>query len=112
MHAHRGQKKLEQVLEVLESAKKKLIREIVTINEVQFACMTARGTTGAIFIARHLQEKYLGKKRKLYFMLVNLEKVFGRVPLEVVQWAMRKQGLVEWFIQVVMSLYKASKNLC
>lgn len=36
--------------------------------------MPNRGTFDAIFIARQLQEKYLGKKRKLHFVFVDLRK--------------------------------------
>lgn len=34
------------------------------------------GTTDTISIARQLQKKYFGKKRDLYFVFVNLEKIF------------------------------------
>ena len=43
------------------------------INDMQFGFMKGRGTTDAIFIARQLQEKYMAKKKKLYFAFVDLE---------------------------------------
>ena len=60
------------------------------IDESQFGFMPARGTVDAIFIIRQLQEKYIGKNRKLYFGFVDLKKPFNRVPREVVEWALRK----------------------
>lgn len=48
----------------------------ITINEAQFVFMPERGTTGAIFIVREMQEKFLAKKKDLYNAFVNLEKVF------------------------------------
>merc|ERR1711972_986730 len=50
-------------------------------------------------IIRQLQEKYIGKNRKLYFGFVDLEKAFDRVPREVVKWALRKEGVEEWLIK-------------
>ena len=56
-------------------------------------------------IIRQLQEKYIGKNRKLYFGFVDLEKAFDRVPREVVKWALRKEGVEEWLIKTVMYTY-------
>lgn len=53
--------------------------------------MPGRGITLAIFIVRQLQEKYLSKKRKLYFVFVDLKKAFDRVPREELWWAMRRK---------------------
>ena len=52
-----------------------------------------------------VQEKHQVKKKKLYYALVDLEKVFHRVPGEVVNWALRKLGVVEWLIRTLMALY-------
>ena len=49
------------------------------IDESQFGYMPGRGTVDTIFIIRQLQEKYIGKNRKLYFGFVDLEKAFDRV---------------------------------
>jgi len=34
---------------------------------------------------------------------LDLEKAFDRVPREVISWAIRKLGVEEWLISVVMS---------
>ena len=103
---YRGLKLLEQVMKILERIVDKLIREQVHINDMQFGFMKGRGTTDAIFIARQLQEKYIAKKKKLYFAFVDLEKAFDRVPRDVVWWAMRKLGVEEWLLKVVQSMYQ------
>ena len=68
--------------------------------------MPGRGTTDAIFIVRQLQEKYLHKNKDLYMVFVDLEKAFDRVPREIVQWAMRKLGVEEWLVRIVMKMYE------
>ena len=67
--------------------------------------MPGKGTTDAIFIMRHVQEKHQAKKKKLYYAFVDLEKAFDRVPREMVRWALRKLGVDEWLIRTVMTLY-------
>ena len=60
---------------------------------MQFGFMTGRSTTDAIYLVRQLQEKYFGKRKKLYFAFVDLEKAFDMVLLNVVWWAMHKVGV-------------------
>ena len=36
---------------------------------------------------------------------MDLEKAFDRVTREVVRWALRKLGVDEWLIRIVMALY-------
>ena len=72
---------------------------------MQFGFIPGKGTTDAIFIMRQVQEKHLAKKKKLYYVFVDLEKAFDGVPREVVRWALRKLGVDELLIRTVMSLY-------
>ena len=57
---------------------------------MQISFMPGRGTTDTICIVRQLQDKFLAKN-KLYLGLVDLEKAFDWVPLELVQLALRKR---------------------
>ena len=45
-------------------------------------------------------------KRKLYHVFVDLEKVFDRVPREMIVWALRRQKVPENLIILVMALYE------
>ena len=69
---YRGLKLLDQVLKVIERVLEPLIRAQVDIDAMQFGFVPGKGTTDAIFILRQLQEKYLAKKKDLYFMFVDL----------------------------------------
>ena len=86
---NRGIKLTVQVMKVMESIVDGLIREMITIDEMQFTFVPGRGTTDAIYIIRQLQEKFLpmqdlnGANRTLYFAFVDLEKAFDRVPCKV-----------------------------
>ena len=78
---------------------------------MQFGFMKGKGTTDAIFVVRQMQEKFRVKGKKLYFGFVDLGKAFDRVPREVIRWAMRKQGVEEWLIAAVMSMYTGAKTV-
>jgi len=46
---------------------------------MQFGFMKGKGTTGAIFIVRWMQEKFRAKRKKLYSGFVDLEKALIRL---------------------------------
>ena len=75
------------------------------IDEMQRGFMPGSGTTNAIFILRQLQEKYLVKKKNLYFTFADqvfdqMKKAFDQVSDDVVWWFLRKLGMEEWLIKI------------
>ena len=62
----------------------KLLEHMMKVFEM-FAFIPGKGNMNVIFIARQLQERYLEKKKKLFFAFVDLEKAFDQVPREVVK---------------------------
>ena len=106
----RGLKLIDQVLKIVERILETVIRSQISIDSMQFGFMPGRGTTDAIFILRQLHEKYLGKKKNLYFAFVDLEKAFDRVPRSVLWWSMRKLGIDEWIIRAVQAMYANAKS--
>ena len=47
---------------------------------------------------------------RLYMRFVELEKVFDRVPRNVLERAMRKKGTVEVLVRLLMSLFQEGKT--
>ena len=107
---YRGLKLQEQAMKVLEHIINAVIRDKVSIDEMQFGFMPGRSTTDAIFILRQLQEKFLTKRKNLYFAFVDLEKAFDRVPRAVLWWALRKLGVDEWIVRTVQSMYSNAQS--
>ena len=99
-----GLKLLEQVLKTVERILESIIREQVSIDNIQFGFMPGRGTTDAIFILRQMHEKHIARKKDIFFAFVDLEKAFDRVPRNVLWWAMRKLGVEEWVIRTVKAM--------
>ena len=92
-------------MKILERIVDGLIRQVVSIDDSQFGFVPGRGTTGAIFVVRQLQEKYLAVNKRLYMAFVDLEKAFDRVPRKVIWWALRKLGVEEWIVRLVQGMY-------
>ena len=113
---YRGLKLTEHVMKVMERIVDGMIREMIAIDEMQFAFVPGRGTTDAIFIIRQLQEKFLSRKDlndknlTLFFAFVDLEKAFDRVLRKVLWWAMRKVGVEEWIVRLVQAMYNNARN--
>lgn len=107
---YRGLKMLDQVLKLLERILEPIIRSQVKIDSMQFGFMPGKGAIDAIFILRQLQEKYISKKKDMFFIFVDLEKAFDRIPRKIIWWSMRKLGVEEWLVQVVRSMYENAKS--
>ena len=97
-------------MQVAERVLGRRLRQAVEIDKMQFGFRPGTGTTDAIFIAKQLQERYRGKHRELWLAFVDLEKAFDKVPRKVVEWAMRKLGVEEWLVRVVMAMYKYART--
>ena len=54
-----------------------------------------------VFILRQLQEKYLTKKKDLYFAFTDLEKASDRVPKVAVWYTLRKLRIEELLVKIM-----------
>ena len=52
----------------------------------------------------------MGKKKELWMAFLDLEKVFDRVPREVLWWILRQLDVDGWLINAVKSMYKNTKT--
>ena len=110
-----GLKLTEHAMKVMERIVDGMIREMIAIDEMQFAFVPGRGTTDAIFIIRQLQEKFLSRKdlndkNLTLFCFVDLEKAFDRVPRKLLWWAIRKLGVEELIVRLAQAMYNNARS--
>ena len=70
-----------------------------------------RGVVNELLYADDLVIMSEDKNKKLYMCFVDMEKAFDRVPKKVMEWTMRKKGLLEVIVRAVMSLYDGAKRV-
>ena len=80
-NSYRGIKLLEHAFKLYEVLDGRL-REVVDIDKMQYGFTPRRRTADAVFVLRRLSEKFRAKNKKLFFIFVDLEKGFDRVPRE------------------------------
>lgn len=107
---YRGIRLLEHGMKLAEKILESRLRNIVQVDDRQFGFMPGKSTIDAIYIVRQLQEKYSAKKKKLYHVFVDLEKAFDRVPRGAIRWALRRQGVPEQLVVLVMALYEGARS--
>ena len=81
--SYRTVKLLEHGMKVLEEVLEKRLRQKMKIDNMQFGFVPGKGTVDVIFMVRQLQEKFLEKRKDLFFAFVDIQKVFDRVAREM-----------------------------
>jgi len=65
--SYRGIKLLEHAMKVVERIFEHRIRQQTEMDDIQLGFMKGKGTTDAIFMARHIQENFRVKCKKVLF---------------------------------------------
>ena len=60
------------------------LRDITEVLKNQFGFMPSRSTMEVIYLLRRAIEKYREKKRDIHIVFIDLEKVYDRVPLDII----------------------------
>lgn len=63
-------------MKVAKRALASMIREVVAIDTVQMDFVPSRSTNNSVQVVSQLQVMVLGKKKQLYFVFVDLDRVF------------------------------------
>ena len=78
-------------MKTVERVLENRIRGLVKIDDMQFGFIPGKDTTQALFILRRIREEFRGKEKKLCMCFVDLERAFDRVPIKVVEWALKRR---------------------
>ena len=81
------------------------LRQNVTILENQFGFMLGRSTKEAIHLLRQLIERFRERKRNLHVVFIDLEKVYDKMPREILWWTLMKKGVLIKYIDIIKDMY-------
>jgi hypothetical protein len=58
-----------------------------------------------IFLIRQLMERYRDQKKGLHMIFIDLEKVYDKVPRNVMWWALQKHKVSSKYIALIKDMY-------
>ena len=53
---------------------------------------------------------HLEKRRQLFYIFVDLQKAFDRIPRAAIRWALRQQCVPERLVASVLNLYESTTS--
>ena len=80
----------------------------MNIRDNKFGFTTGMSTTEPVFSLRQLQEKCSENNKDVHVVFVDIEKVYDRIPRNVICWCLRKKGIPEEYVTIVQDMYRAS----
>ena len=76
-------KHTEHSLKVVEQITEEIISNVIVVYDLQFGFTLRRCLANTTSIVRSTQQKCIQKDQILFFVFVDLEKTFGKVPRKV-----------------------------
>ena len=74
------------------------------ISTNQFGFMPGRSIIEAIFLIRQVIERFREQK-DLYMVFIDLEKVYGKIPRNVMWWALDKHKVPSKYVTLIKDMY-------
>ena len=95
---------------MVEQVTEEIISNVIIVDHLQFGFMLGGCLTNAIFIVRSNQQKFIQKNQNLFFIFVDLEESFGRVPRKVLWWVLQSVDMPECLVLEVHIIYQNTKS--
>ena len=75
------------------------------ISTNQFGFMPGRSTTEAIFLIRHVMERFREQKKDLHLVFIDLEKAYDKIPRNVMWWSLDKHKISSKYMILIKDMY-------
>ena len=83
---------------------------MVNIIERQHGFRTGKSTIQPLFCLRMLQEKHRKFGKELHAVFVDLEKVYDRVPKDLIWYSLRQKGVPEAYINIIRDIMLGARQ--
>jgi hypothetical protein len=109
---YQGIKLMSHTMKFWERVIEHRLRRATSVTQNQFGFMPGRSTMEAIFLLQHLMERYREQKKDLDMIFIDLEKAYGKVPRNVMWWALEKHKVPTKYITLIKDMYKDLVTTC
>nr|CCH50954.1 T1.2 [Malus x robusta] len=107
---YRGIKLMSHTMKLLARVIEHRLRQKTRVSDNQFKFMPGCSTMEAIYLLRKLMEKYRDGKNDLHMVFIDLEKVYDRVPRDILWRILEKKGVRVAYIQAIKDMYDGAKT--
>ena len=107
---YRSIKLMSHTMKIIERVLDGRLRKIIRLSDDQCGFVAGKSTTDAIQSIRIIMEKHRDSLKDLHMVLVDFEKAFDRQPRDLIWVALRKRGVPETYVRIIMDMYEGAKT--
>jgi hypothetical protein len=101
---YRGIKLMSHTMKLWKRIIEHCLRGVTNVTKNQFGFMPGRSTMETIFLIRQLMERYRKQKKDLHMVFIDLEKVYAKVPRNIMWWALQKYKVSTKYITLIKDM--------
>ena len=102
---YRGIKLMSHTMKLWERVIEHRLRGMTRVTMNQFGFMPGRSTIEAIFLIRHVMERYREQKKDLHMVFIDLEKAYDKIPRNVMWWALDRHKVPTKYVALIKDMY-------
>jgi len=102
---YRGIKLMSHTMKLWERVIEHRLRGMTRVTMNQFGFMPGRSTIEAIFLIRHVMERYREQKKDLHMVFIDLEKDYDKIPRNVMWWALDRHKVPTKYVALIKNMY-------
>ncbi|XP_039841081.1 uncharacterized protein LOC120700963 [Panicum virgatum] len=102
---YRGIKLMSHTMKLWERVIEHRLRGMTRVTMNQFGFMPGRSTIEAIFLIRHVMERYREQKKDLHMVFIDLEKTYDKIPRNVMWWALDRHKVPTKYVALIKDMY-------
>ena len=107
---YRGIKLMSHTMKLWERVIEHRLRGMTRVTMNQFGFMPGRSTIEAIFLIRHVMERYREQKKDLHMVFIDLEKAYDKIPQNVMWWALDRHKVPTKYVALIKDMYNNVPN--
>ena len=102
---YRGIKLMSHTMKLWERVIEHRLRGMTRVTMNQFGFIPGRSTIEAIFLIRHVMERYREQKKDLHMVFIDLEKAYDKIPRNVMWWALDRHKVPTKYVALIKDMY-------